>query len=158
MWVSLHNNNFFITSLAPLSLQSSKSSSHPIIQNGAGGMRVAFRRPSVRRAGRAQELASSSSSLQLLVFIFKPSCLQSFPSITVFNFLHCFWLSWKSFSPLHILPIGLRIPPGKSPPSFFLRCSVFFCLLFFCYFFGLFFLPFLVILSSPGDPKIKPKS
>ena len=90
-----------------------------------GGMREAIRRPSGRRAGRAQELASSSSFLQLLVFIFKPSCLQSFPSISVFNFLHCFWLSWKSFSPLHILPIGLRIPPGKSPPSFFLRFSVF---------------------------------
>ena len=52
----------------------------------------------------AKELASSSSFLQALVFIFKPSCLQLFASISVFIFLHCFWLSWKAFSPLHNPP------------------------------------------------------
>ena len=52
----------------------------------------------------ATELASSSSYLQALVFIFKPSCLQCFASISLFNFLHGFWLSWKASSPLHNPP------------------------------------------------------
>ena len=105
----------------------------------------------------AKELASSSSSLQALVFIFKPSCLQLFASISVFNFLLGFWLSWKSFFPLHILPIGLIQPPRQSPLSL---ASAFFCVFLssmFFPFFRLFFLLFLMILSSNRDPKIKPR-
>ena len=99
-----------------------------------------------------QGSVSSTSCLPLQAF---PS-LQFFASISVFNFLHRFWLSWKSSFPLLSPPHGLRFPPGQSDPTLFSCFFVFFCLLFFCCFFGLLFYEFLVVLDSPGDPKIKP--
>ena len=69
-----------------------------------------------------QGSVSSTSCLHLQGF---PS-LQFFASISGFNFLHRFWLSWKSFFPLLYPPHGLRIPPCKSFLTFF------FC--FFCVF------------------------
>ena len=122
-------------------------------------MRVAFRRPSVRRAGRAQR-----RNLPVLLPLF--NLLSSSSSLHAFNFLLQFLSSifcivfgslGRLFLPSIILPIGLRIPLFQSPPTLFSRFFVFFCLLFFCYFFGLLFYQFLVLLSSPGDPKIKPK-
>ena len=122
-------------------------------------MRGAIRRPSVRRARYAQR-----RNLPVLLRIFK--LLSSSSSLHAFNFLLQFLSSifcivfgslGRLLLPSIILPIGLRIPLFQSPPTIFFRFSVFFCLLFFCYFVGLFFLLFLVILSLPGDPKIKPK-
>ena len=100
-----------------------------------------------------QGSVSSTSCLHLQAF---PS-LQLFASISVINVLHRFWLSWKSSFPLHYPPHGLRIPPYKSALTLFSVFFVIFCLLFFCCFFGLLFYAFLVLLSSPGDPKIDPK-
>ena len=99
-----------------------------------------------------QGSVSSTSCLPLQAF---PS-LQFFASISVFIFLHCFWLSWKSSFPLLYPPHGLRIPPGPSAPTLFSVFFVFFRLLSFCCFFGLLYYQFLVLLGSPGDPKIKP--
>ena len=95
----------------------------------------------------------SSTCLRLQAF---PS-LQFFASISGFNFLHRFWLSWKSSFPLLYPPHGLRFPTGQSDSTIFPDFFVFFDLLFFCCFFGLLFYPFSMIWRSPGDPKIKPK-
>ena len=90
-------------------------------------MRGAIRRPSVRRARRAQR-----RNLPLLLRIFK--LLSSSSSLHPFNFLLQFLSSifcivfgslGRLFLPSIILPIGLRIPLGFSSPSFFLRFSVF---------------------------------
>ena len=99
-----------------------------------------------------QGSVSSTSCLPLQAF---PS-LQFFASISVFNFLHRFWLSWKPSFPLLYPPHGLRIPLYKADWTFFLF-FLFLGLLIFCCFFGLLFHPFLVIWRSPGDPQIKPK-
>ena len=110
-------------------------------------MRVAFRRPPGAACWTcaAKELASSSSSLQALVFIFKSSCLQLIASITLFNFLHCFWLSWKAFSPLHNPP---HRPAHSAKP---ITPDPFF--MFFCVFLPSFFLLYfrLAFLSIFGD-------
>ena len=115
-------------------------------------MRGAFRRPSVRRARSSPRFSlfnilSSSSSLP-------------FPSIFCFNFWLQFFASFLAvlevfFSPPLCSP---RLAHSAGPSSlndFFLFFCVF-CLLFFCCFFGLFFYEFLVLLGSPGNPKIKP--
>ena len=112
-------HNYFLSFQA---LQSLFPSTPPTIQAsnppmGPGGMRGAFRRPSVRRAGRAQrrnlpvllrlfKLLSSSSSLHAFNFL-----LQSLSSI----FCIVFGCLGRLFLPSIILPIGLRIPPGPSP-------------------------------------------
>ena len=57
-----------------------------------------------------QGSVSSTSCLPLQAF---PS-LQFFASISVFIFLHRFWLSWKSSFPLLYPPHGLRFPTGQS--------------------------------------------
>ena len=110
-------------------------------------MRGAFRRPPGAACWTcaAKELASSSSSLQALVFIFKSSCLQLFASISLFNFLHCFWLSWKAFSPLHNPP---HRPAHSAKP---ITLEPFF--MFFCVFLPSFFLLYfrLAFLSIFGD-------
>ena len=122
-------------------------------------MRGAFRRPSVRRARFAQR-----RNLPVLLRIFK--LLSSSSSLHAFNFLLQFLSSifcidfgclGRLFLPSIILPIGLRIPPDRSSPTLFSGFFEFFCLPFFSYLGGLLFYQFLVLLSSPGDPKIKPK-
>ena len=85
-----------------------------------------------------QGSVSSSSCLHLQAF----HSLQFFASITVFNFLHRFWLSWECSFPLLYPPHGLRIPPYKSPPTFFSVFFVIFCLLFFVVFSACFFINF----------------
>ena len=101
-----------------------------------GGMRGPIRRPPGAACWTcaAKELASSSSSLQALVFIFKSSCLQLFASISLFNFLHCFRLSWKAFSPLHNPPHRLAHSAVPITPDLFF--------MFFCVFLPSMFLPF----------------
>ena len=115
-------------------------------------MRGALRRPLVRRARPPPRfclfnILSSSSSLP-------------FPSIFCFNFCDQFFASFLAV-------LGVFFSPPLSSPRLAhsavqIGSDPFFC--FFCVFlpsifllfFGLLFYPFLVVLSSPGDPKIKP--
>ena len=128
-------------------------SSHLNNQSAKVGTAECAERSAAPRCGvldHPQGSVSSTSCLHLQAF----HSLQFFASISGFNFLHRFCLAWKSSFPLHYPPHGLRIPPCKSSLTVFF---VFCCLLFFCCFFGLFFYQFLMLLGSPGDPKIKPK-
>ena len=84
-------------------------------------MRGAFRRPSMRRARRAQR-----RNLPVLLRFFK--LLSSSSSLHAFNFLLQFLSSifcidfgclGRLFLPSIILPIGLRIPPDRSSPTLF---------------------------------------
>ena len=103
------------------------------------------------------ELASSSSFLQALVFIFKPSCLQLFASISVFNFLHWFWLPWKAFSPLHNPPHRPAHSAGPITPDPFFKIFCVFLPSIFLLFFRLAFLSIFGAFEVAWGAKIKPK-
>ena len=115
--------------LRPEAHQVLLSSKPPSLQGSDLGTAECAERSAAPRCGvldHPRGSVSSTSCLHLQAF----HSLQFFASVSVFNFLHRFWLSWKSSVPLLYPPHGLRIPPGQSDPTFFF---VFLC--FFAFYF-----------------------
>ena len=128
------------------------SSKPPSLQGSDLGTAECAERSAAPRCGvldHPQSSVSSTSCLHLQAF---PS-LQFFASIIVSNFLHRFWLSWKSSFPLHYPPHGLRIPPGPSDPTLFYVFLCFFAFVFFAVFSACFFIHFWCFWARLGIPK-----
>ena len=117
----------------------------PTDRSRPGAWICAVRRPSVRRAGRAQR-----RNLPVLLPLFE--LLSSSSSLDAFNFLLQFFALILAVLEGFFSPPYPPHRPDSSAKSIVLEpFFVFFCLLFFCYFFDLFFWQFFMILKLPGD-------
>ena len=119
-------------------------------------MRGAFRRPT--GCGVLDEPKSLPVLLRLFNFLFSSSSLHAFNLFLQFpssTFRIVFGCLGSLFPPSISSPSACAFRRANHLRGFFWIFFLFFCLLFFCYFFDLLFYAFLVLLTSPGDPKIK---